>query len=88
MGEKERSKEVVAGGDKHDLGGILMGFAKLPGYESEGGEGDSDRSLLVSLLLSSDNMMMLRILLCHSEQLRGRLRLSVSSTLRIDVVRR
>ncbi|KAL8936274.1 MAG: hypothetical protein Q9216_005019 [Gyalolechia sp. 2 TL-2023] len=29
-GEKERSEEVVEGGDKQDFGGILMGFAKLP----------------------------------------------------------
>ncbi len=43
-----------------------MGFAKLEEGEDEGGEGERDRSLLVSLLvslpLSSENMMRLRIL--------------------------
>lgn len=39
-----------------------MGFAKLEEGEDEGGEGERDRSLLVSLPLSSENMMRLRIL--------------------------
>lgn len=39
-----------------------MGFAKLEEYEYDGGEGERDRSLLVSLPLSSENMMRLRIL--------------------------
>lgn len=59
-GEREKSEEVVDGGDRHDLGGILMGFAKRGEEDSEGGDGDSDRSLLVSLPvslpLSSENM--------------------------------
>lgn len=53
---------MVDGGDKQDLSGILIGFAKPPGYEGEGGEGENERSLLLSLLLSSVNMMMLRML--------------------------
>lgn len=61
-GERERSEDVVDGGESRDLSGIRMGFAKLEEYVSEGGEGDSDRSLLVSLPLSSEYMMMLRIL--------------------------
>lgn len=59
-GERAKSEEVVDGGDKNDLRGILMGFAKLEEEDSEGGDGDSDRSLLVSLPvslpLSSENM--------------------------------
>lgn len=61
-GEREKSEEVVEGGDKHDLGGILMGLAKVDEDVWEGGEGERDRSLLESLLLSSDSMMRLRIL--------------------------
>ncbi|KAL8978215.1 MAG: hypothetical protein Q9177_006461, partial [Variospora cf. flavescens] len=65
MGEREKSEEVVEGGDKHDFGGILMGFANVDEYEWEGGEGERDRSLLVSLLLlSSDSMTRSRILFC------------------------
>lgn len=65
-GEREKSDdEVVDGGDKQDLGGILMGFAKVDEYECDdggeyecdGGEGERDRSLLLSLLLSSASMM-------------------------------
>lgn len=70
---------MVEGGDKHDLRGILMGFAKLDGYSSEGGEGESDRSLLVSLL-SSGNMMRLRILF-FAGTTRARLVLSTSGVL-------
>lgn len=59
-GERGKSEEVVDGGDKRDLGGMVMGFAKLEEEDSEGGEGESDRSLLVSLPvslpLSSENM--------------------------------
>lgn len=61
-GERENCEEVVEGGDKHDFSGILMGFTKLDEYRCNGGDGERDRSLLVSLLLSSDNMMRLRIL--------------------------
>ena len=60
-GERERSADVVDGGDSCDLSGIRMGFAKLEEYMSAGGEGDSDRSLLVSLPLSSEYMMMFRM---------------------------
>lgn len=49
---------MVEGGDKQDLRGILMGLAKALEYEREGGDGESERSLLVSLLLSSVNMML------------------------------
>lgn len=58
MGEREKSDEVVDGGDKHDFSGILMGLAKLAEYDSVGGDGESDRSLLVSLPLSSENIML------------------------------
>ncbi len=61
-GERERPEDVREGGESRDLGGILMGFAKLGEHVSEGGEGDSDLSLLVSLPLSSESIMMLRIL--------------------------
>ncbi|KAL8731199.1 MAG: hypothetical protein Q9166_003606 [cf. Caloplaca sp. 2 TL-2023] len=62
-GERDKSEEVIEGGDSGDLSGILIGFAKLEEHVSEGGgEGESDRSLLVSLLLSSEYMMLLRIL--------------------------
>lgn len=63
-GERGRIAEVVEGGDSRDLRGILMGFAKLEEGVREGGEGERDRSLLVSLPLSSENMMMLRMLAC------------------------
>ena len=58
FGERAKSEEVIEGGDSCDFSGIPMGFAKLEEYENEGGEGESDRSLLVSLPLSSENVML------------------------------
>lgn len=50
------------------MSGIRIGFAKLEEYVKDGGEGDNDRSLLVSLPLSSEYMMTLRmIFLCRKE---------------------
>lgn len=61
-GERERPEDVREGGESRDLGGIRMGFVKLGEHVSEGGEGESDLSLLASLPLSSESIMMLHIL--------------------------
>lgn len=51
-GDKEKYS-VVVGGDRRDFSGTAIGFAKV----SPGGDGDSERSLDVSLEESEPNML-------------------------------